>query len=650
MRKRSVKKKLIELLGCIVLTSLLIGVASADGVTVSADVHPGTISLDEVAHVSVGIKTTYSATAFPVDVVLVIDCSGSMERYGTIIFGPEEVNLTTSYKKIGEFSLSEESDVEIMLQIPVDIYRSRDIFFAYLKKKGRSWQSSRKSGYSTVGWNDIQPGTYEVYAKLYYSNGERGRIFAVELPPERIESAKDAACAFVDMLGDDDRAGVVKFHSRGWSYEPYCKLVQPLESNKNAVKNVIRNTLRASGGTPMGEGLDRALDHLESHHARENAVKAIIMLTDGWWNMGCNPIEQAHRAKGDGIPIYTIGWGGVNESALREIADISGGKFYKAATGDDLRDIYEEIAIEISNIGAKNATLNIELSRYVEYAGNANPEPEVYGRNLTWNLGTLYANDTTYISFDVRPEVKGFIPINTNSSVLTYFSYEYDHDELKEEEVPVVHVNVVSSARPVAILTANPDSGDVGEPIFFDASQSYDPDGYIVRYIWNFDSFSGAIAAFNYSFNESGAYQVNLTVVDNDGLDNSTTVTVNINESHHGRVSRNLTVLNMSISADKERIKIGQPVSISGNVTLNNTVNTNVSIEIHINGEEIANRSENIGGGRVTINISATWVPMTSGKHRISLHVYEHAKQEKLWIPPVNDPVIEREVLIERIS
>ena len=732
MRKRSVKKKLIELLGCIVLTSLLIGVASADGVTVSADVHPGTISLDEVAHVSVGIKTTYSATAFPVDVVLVIDCSGSMERYGTIIFGPEEVNLTTSYKKIGEFSLSEESDVEVMLQIPVDIYRSRDIFFAYLKKKGRSWQSSRKSGYSTVGWNDIQPGTYEVYAKLYYSNGERGRIFAVELPPERIESAKDAACAFVDMLGDDDRAGVVKFHSRGWSYEPYCKLVQPLESNKNAVKNVIRNTLRASGGTPMGEGLDRALDHLKSHHAHENAVKAIIMLTDGWWNMGhCNPIDEAERAKNDGIPIYTIGWGGVNESALREIAEISGGEFYKAATGEDLQEIYEEIAKKISNITAKNATLSVELSEDVEYVGNASVEPEINGRVLTWHLGTLLANQTESISFDVKPNVIGTVKINTENSKVMY---EDIFGESHEVEVPILGVKVIRSP-PVAIFTVSNNTPLTNQPVIFDASPSYDPDGEIVVYRWDFDGdgdwdIEGNIVKIKHNYNKSDIYNVKLEVEDNDGAKNSTIKEINVSNEYLFSVQEDVEKIeadfkNSTISAelkdkfeennislsenasvteegegewvikdregtDEKRFivkkegeklniyKEGAMVGISGNVTWNGkhtfegiknatTIGSpltitatayeikneldesvNVTAELHVDGVCLNKNKTKIKGNEPngTVSVSATWIPMSSGVHFISLHVYDGPH----WVGPTNDPTAKVEVFIEKVE
>ena len=159
--------------------------------------------------------------------------------------------------------------------------------------------------------------------------------------------------------------------------------------------------------------------------------------------MGCNPIEQAYRAKSDGIPIYTIGWGGVNESALREIAEISGGEFYKAATGDDLREIYEEIAKKISNIMAKNATLRVELSNKVEYAGNASAEPEINGRVLTWHLGTLLANRTESISFDVKAKARGVIPINTRNSTLTYEDF---YGMMKEVDVPVVYVNVLNRA------------------------------------------------------------------------------------------------------------------------------------------------------------------------------------------------------------
>ena len=658
MRSKPTTAFIFSFLLFILTLSALSASAAEVKVSVDASATPSVIALNETTRVTINITSEGSPEIiFPVDVVLVMDCSGSMNRYGTIISGPKEVNLTTSYEKVGEFSLSEEANVEVMLQIPIDIYYyNKDEIYSYLKKKGGSWQSSEGWGYSTVRWDNIQPGTYEVYARLRYSNGERRRIFAVELPPKRIELAKDAACAFVDMLGDDDRAGVVKFHSKGRSYEPYCKLVQPLESNKNAVKNVIKNTLGASGGTPMGEGLDRALDHLESHHARENSVKAIIMLTDGWWNMGCNPIEQAYRAKSDGIPIYTIGWGGVNESALREIAEISGGEFYKAATGDDLREIYEEIAKKISNITAKNVTLRVELSDKVEYAGNASVEPEINGRVLTWHLGTLLANQTESISFDVKPNVIGTVKINTENSKVMY---EDIFGESHEVEVPILEVKVVKSP-PVAIFTVSNNTPLTNQPVIFDASPSYDPDGEIVAYRWDFNDdgvwdIEGNVVRVTHTYNKSDSYNVTLEVEDDDGAKNSTIKEIIVSSELNGAmiwISGNVTWNGKhTFEGLKNATTIGSPLTITATAyEIKNELNesVNVTAELHVDGVCLNKNTTKIKGNEQngTVSVSATWVPVSSGAHFISLHVYDGPH----WVGPTNDPTAKVEVFIEKVE
>ena len=292
--------------------SALSASAAEVNVSVDASATPSVIALNETTRVTINITSEGSPEViFPVDAVLVMDCSGSMNRYGTIIAGPKEVRLGEYFSRVGNFTLNETADVELMLQIPSDIYYWNDRFCAYLRNEDTGENTDEKCGYSVVRWH-LDPGSYEIYA---YTYGEEDRILAVELPPVRMDAAKNAAKNFVDILKGNDRVALVKFHSYGWYYSGYCRVVQGLTTDKNEIKSEI-DALYASGGTPMGEGLDRALDELESN-GRADAERVIILLTDGWWNMGCNPIDEAERAKNDGIPIYTIGWGGVNESALR---------------------------------------------------------------------------------------------------------------------------------------------------------------------------------------------------------------------------------------------------------------------------------------------------------------------------------------------
>ena len=494
---KNVVKPLSIFVSVLLVVAAVVGAEAQCGeyVETNASVNPGVIQLGENTEVTIALTGNGTPEiSFPLDVVLVMDCSGSMKRYGTIITNLSNVTLTaTSYQKVGEFTISTTEDIEVMLQtLPgrgygADVYYSPyDKYCSYLKEKDTGAEQPEKSGYSVVRWNNLQPGTYEVYAKLwYYRSGytQPQRSFCVELPPTRRKGAKSAANEFVDLLKDDDRVAVVKFHSNDWRYSGNCKVICNLWDGKSAAKNTI-NGLPASGGTPIGEGLDRALDHL-IENGRDGAVKAIILLTDGWWNMGCSPIDQAQRAANHGIPIYVIGWGGVNYDELTQIAEITGGKCYFPATVEDLEEIYEGLAKELSNITAKNVTLRVELSDAVEYAGNASVEPgEINGKILTWDLGEISMNQTKSISFDIRPGVSGEVKLNTDNSSITYEDV-YGHSH--EVQLPVLSVRVTEP--PVAVATANPDETFTYSDIVFDASASYDPDNisHIVSYEWDFD-------------------------------------------------------------------------------------------------------------------------------------------------------------------
>jgi len=82
---------------------------------------------------------------------------------------------------------------------------------------------------------------------------------------------------------------------------------------------------------------------------------------------------------------------------------------------------------------------------------------------------------------------------------------------------------------PVAIFTATPTSGVVPLEVYFDASNSYDPDGSIVIYVWFFqDGGTGNGQTINHTFRSIGSYNVELTVMDNSGLIDLTTELVTV--------------------------------------------------------------------------------------------------------------------------
>jgi PKD repeat protein len=119
----------------------------------------------------------------------------------------------------------------------------------------------------------------------------------------------------------------------------------------------------------------------------------------------------------------------------------------------------------------------------------------------------------------------------------------------------------VENEPPVAYFTYSPENTVVNETIIFNASLSYDPDGNITAYEWEFgDGVNRTGEMVNHSYSSAGNYTVNLTVTDDDGATNSTSKIVEVVEktifdtgspenpypsifgTHNGTIIPNLTI------------------------------------------------------------------------------------------------------------
>jgi Ca-activated chloride channel family protein len=115
---------------------------------------------------------------------------------------------------------------------------------------------------------------------------------------------------------------------------------------------------QVTGGTAVGMGLATALNRLRDSEAKS---KVVILLTDGVNNAGSiQPIDAAQIAATLGIRVYTIGVGThgkalspvtryeyvdveIDERMLRQVADLTGGKYFRATDEKKLKAIYDEI-------------------------------------------------------------------------------------------------------------------------------------------------------------------------------------------------------------------------------------------------------------------------------------------------------------------
>jgi len=185
-------------------------------------------------------------------------------------------------------------------------------------------------------------------------------MLAKDLSPNRLEALKNVAGEFIKGR-PNDRIGLVEYAG-----ESYTRT--PITSDKaiilRSLKDVRYNTV-IEGGTAIGSGLATAVNRLKDSKAKS---KVIILLTDGVNNSGfIDPKIASELAVEYGIKVYTIGLGTngtalspiailpngdfqygrvpveIDEALLKEIADVTSGKYFRATNNEKLEEIYGEI-------------------------------------------------------------------------------------------------------------------------------------------------------------------------------------------------------------------------------------------------------------------------------------------------------------------
>jgi Ca-activated chloride channel family protein len=207
----------------------------------------------------------------------------------------------------------------------------------------------------TIGHTEVNTEGIDIVLSMDISTS----MLAKDLRPNRLEAAKKVASDFVTKRPNDN-IGLVIFSGESFSQ---C----PLTTDHSILLNLIDElkTGMLEDGTAIGDGLATAVDRLKNSQAKS---KVVILLTDGMNNRGVIfPLTAGEIAKTFGIRVYTIGVGkigmaetpvaqypnGVFEYAMREvkideetmtkIAEMTGGKYFRATDNASLEKIYSEI-------------------------------------------------------------------------------------------------------------------------------------------------------------------------------------------------------------------------------------------------------------------------------------------------------------------
>jgi Ca-activated chloride channel homolog len=202
---------------------------------------------------------------------------------------------------------------------------------------------------------DVQADGIDITITLDLSSS----MLAQDFEPDRLEVAKKVASDFVEKRAYD-RIGLVVFSGEAFTQ---C----PLTTDHAVVKEFLANLQCGflQDGTAIGMGLATAVNRMKESQTKS---KVIILMTDGVNNAGYfKPEDAMELAKTLGIKVYTIGVGStgeamspvgrrsdgkyvfglvpveIDETLLQNIAQSTGGRYYRATNAQELEQIYGEI-------------------------------------------------------------------------------------------------------------------------------------------------------------------------------------------------------------------------------------------------------------------------------------------------------------------
>ena len=224
-------------------------------------------------------------------------------------------------------------------------------------------------------------------------------MLARDFTPDRLEAAKEVATKFI-LERPQDKIGLVVFAGESFTQCPLTTdqavlvnllrevksgMIQDENMKMDFIKRIKKEAINMAGLINdilmiSRLGLANAVNRLKDSPGKS---KVVILLTDGINNQGAiAPVTAAELAKAFGIRVYTIGVGTygeapypvptpfgvqlqnmpveIDEGVLQQIANVTGGKYFRATDNDKLQQIYSEIdqleksKIEVKHFSKKN--------------------------------------------------------------------------------------------------------------------------------------------------------------------------------------------------------------------------------------------------------------------------------------------------------
>lgn len=227
---------------------------------------------------------------------------------------------------------------------------------------------------STTDWSESQVEGIDIMLVMDISTS----MLAMDFQPNRVEAAKEVAMRFIASRPNDN-IGLVAFAGESFTV---CPLTQDHAALVNRLQGLTPGIIEDR--TAIGTGLATAVSRLKDSKTKS---KVIILLTDGANNTGnISPKMAAELAHTFGIAVYTIGVGSdageapypiptamrtivrkmpvdLDEPTMQQIADVSGGSYFRATDNKSLSKIYQRI----DELEKTKLTTRSYHQRYEEY-------------------------------------------------------------------------------------------------------------------------------------------------------------------------------------------------------------------------------------------------------------------------------------------
>lgn len=224
----------------------------------------------------------------------------------------------------------------------------------------------------------------------------------------KLEYAKEALCALVDRLREEDILSIVM-------YDDVIEVLRPAGrvGNKEQIKRMVRR-IEPRNSTNLGGGMAEGYRQVERNMYRE-FVNRVVLLSDGLANVGITDDRElsriARRYRHKGISLTSMGVGlDYNENLMVMLAEGGGGNYYFIESPHGLAHIMRREFDLMSALYAHHASIEIRLGSHIRVADVIGHEWRTQGETCSIDLGDLYGGDSRDITIELDvPEGAGSV-------------------------------------------------------------------------------------------------------------------------------------------------------------------------------------------------------------------------------------------------